>query len=97
FSPPIRRHDHSPFTFLFAARLLWDKGVGEFVDAAQILARSRENVRFHILGMIEPPGRSAVPREQLQAWDDDGIIKYLGSSDDVREAYTSADCLVLPS
>ena len=97
FSPSDRLRDDGRFTFLFAARLLWEKGVREFVEAARCLAGRRDDVRFQILGFVEPPGPSAVPREQLREWKEEGIIDYLGSSDDVRLSYSRADCVVLPS
>jgi glycosyltransferase involved in cell wall biosynthesis len=97
FSPRNASNGKGPFTFLFAARLLWEKGIREFVEAARILSADRDDVRFRILGIVEPTSPSAVPHEQLMRWEEEGIIDYLGSSDDVRESYSQADCVVLPS
>ena len=97
FSPRSASNGKGPFTFLFAARLLWEKGIREFVEAARILSADRDDVRFRILGIVEPTSPSAVPHEQLKKWEEEGIIDYLGSSDDVRESYSQADCVVLPS
>ena len=94
---PVARADGESSTFLLAARLLWDKGVGEFVEAARRLRTNFPNAEFHILGIIEDAGASAVPESQLQAWVDEGIIDYLGSADDVRPFFAAADCVVLPS
>jgi glycosyltransferase involved in cell wall biosynthesis len=94
FAPRARR-GRAPFTFLFAARLLWDKGVAEYVEAARRLAGPR--VRFQILGIIEPESAAAVPGSRLREWDEAGVIDYLGSASDVRDAFAEADCLVLPS
>lgn len=97
FAPRRDRRPARPFTFLFAARLLWDKGVREFVEAARVLHPLFPDVRFEVLGIIEPPGRSAVPELQLCAWQSEGLIAYLGSATDVRLPFAAADCVVLPS
>lgn len=85
-----------PFTFLFAGRLLWAKGVGEFVEAGRMLRGQGRNVRLQILGIVEE-GPTAVPRAALAEWQDLGIADYLGASDDVRPAIAAAHCVVLPS
>ena len=97
FAPVDRHPDGGPFTFLLAARLLWEKGVGEFVEAARRLRSEGLEARFQILGIVEPDSSAAVSRAQLQQWQDERVIAYLGSADDVRPAYASADCVVLPS
>jgi glycosyltransferase involved in cell wall biosynthesis len=97
FAPSAGRRKKRPFTFLLAARLLWDKGVGEFAEAAARLRRSGTDARFEILGIIEAPSRAAVPLAQLEAWQRGGVIDYLGAADDVRSTVGGADCVVLPS
>ncbi len=97
FAPVDRHPDGGPFTLLLAARLLWEKGVGEFVEAARRLRSEGLEARFQILGIVEPDSSAAVSRAQLQQWQDERVIAYLGSADDVRPAYASADCVVLPS
>ena len=96
FKPKAGRRPAKPLTFLFAARLLWDKGVREYVEAARIVRARSPDVRFEILGIVEP-GRSAVSAAQLRDWDSDGVVSYLGASDDVRDALGRADCAVLPT
>jgi glycosyltransferase involved in cell wall biosynthesis len=83
--------------FLLAGRLLWDKGVQQFVDAAQMVRQRHPATRFQILGFVEPPDRSAVPGETLEQWDREGAVEYLGSTGDVRPFIAAADCVVLPS
>ena len=89
--------ESGPITFLLAARLLWDKGIREFVEAANAVRQSHPGTRFQILGFIEPPGSSAVPKEILDGWNADGSIEFLGSSADVRPNIAQAHCIVLPS
>jgi glycosyltransferase involved in cell wall biosynthesis len=83
--------------FLLIARLIWDKGVGEFVEAARILRRAYPDVRFQLLGPLGVANRAAVPRALLERWVNEGLVEYLGETDDVRPHIAYADCAVLPS
>lgn len=83
--------------FLLIARMLWDKGVGEFVDAARMIKCRFENVDFCLLGFLDVQNPAAISRKQMQAWVDEGIVEYLGATDDVRPHITASDCVVLPS
>ncbi len=94
---PRRAGAREGTTFLFAARLLWAKGVGEFVEAALIVRSTRPDARFRILGPIEPTGPGAVSRSDLDRWVEEGIADYRGSVADVRGELAEADCVVLPS
>jgi glycosyltransferase involved in cell wall biosynthesis len=87
----------APFTFLLIARLLWDKGVGEYVEAARLVRQERPGTRFQLLGFLDVENRTAVPRTEVESWAAEGLIDYLGPSDDVRPAIAGADCVVLPS
>jgi glycosyltransferase involved in cell wall biosynthesis len=87
----------APFTFLLVARLLWDKGVQEYVDAAAMVRRVHPDARFQILGFADVDNRTAVPRATLDGWVKGGQIEHLGASEDVRPFITAADCVVLPS
>ena len=85
------------FGFLLVGRLLWDKGVGEYVEAAAIVHAAEPTVRCRILGFLEVDNRSAVPRAVLDQWVADAVIEYLGEANDVRPFMNQADCVVLPS
>ncbi|MEA3002008.1 MAG: hypothetical protein QOH81_796 [Sphingomonadales bacterium] len=85
------------FTFLLAARLLWDKGVKEYVEAARRVRAAFPAARFQLLGFLGVENRTAVTREQVEAWVAEGIVDYLGEADDVRPFIAAADCVVLPS
>lgn len=87
----------NPVHFLMVARLIRDKGVLEYVEAARRLRQRHRDVRFQLLGSLDIPNRTAIGRGMLQQWIDDGIIDYLGTVDDVRPAMARADCVVLPS
>ena len=86
-----------PFTFLLIARLLWDKGVKEYVEAARIVRNRHPDARFRILGSVDVDNRTAVPTLTLDGWVGEGLIEHLGSVDDVRPFIEEADCVVLPS
>jgi glycosyltransferase involved in cell wall biosynthesis len=83
--------------FLFVGRLLWDKGVREFVDAARLARLQRPELRFGMLGFVDSPNRTAVSQAELQAWVDEGLVDYLGAQEDVRPHLAAAGCIVLPS
>jgi glycosyltransferase involved in cell wall biosynthesis len=83
--------------FLLIARMLWDKGVGEFVKAAHLLKQRGIDAEFCLLGFLEVKNRSAISRKQMNEWTDKGIVSYLGVSDNVKEEIAKADCVVLPS
>ncbi|MEA3034964.1 MAG: hypothetical protein QOH04_723 [Sphingomonadales bacterium] len=86
-----------PFAFLLIARLLRDKGVGEYVEAARRVRREAPDTRFRLLGFLDADNRTAFSRAELDAWICEGLIDYLGHGDDVRPAIADADCVVLPS
>ncbi len=83
--------------FLLIARMLWDKGIREFVEAAKIVRRHRPDTTFRLLGAAEQSGPAAVPRSMLEEWQAAGWIEYLGVTDNVAAYISDADCVVLPS
>ncbi|MXO91346.1 glycosyltransferase family 4 protein [Pontixanthobacter aquaemixtae] len=84
-------------TFLMVARLLRDKGVVEFVDAARSVKQAVPGARFQLLGAIDPHNRSAIDRETLDGWVAENVIEYLGTTNDIRPNIAAAHCVVLPS
>lgn len=90
-------HEKQEISFLLVARMLWDKGVGEFVEAARILKTKYPNVKFKLLGFLGVDNPSAISKEQMDEWIQEGIIEYLGTTKDVRPFIYDATCIVLPS
>jgi len=82
--------------FLFIGRFLKDKGIVEFVEAARQVKKERPGVRLRALGSAEFHPRS-VPAELVAQWQQEGVVEFLGSTDDVRPFIAQADCVVLPS
>jgi glycosyltransferase involved in cell wall biosynthesis len=89
--------DNAVFRFLLIARLIRDKGVLDYVEAARRLIASGANARFQILGFLDVDNRTAIPRAELHSWITEGVIDYLGAAEDVRPIIARADCVVLPS
>ena len=83
--------------FLLVARLLWDKGVGEYVEAARKVQQKYPAAEFRLLGFLDVQNPSAIPRSQVEAWVAEGVVDYLGATDDVLPWLREADCVVLPS
>ena len=86
-----------PVRFLLIARMLWDKGVGEFVEAARLLKQRGVSADFCLLGMLDPQNPVAISRQQMNTWAAEGVVNYLGVNDNVRVEIAQADCIVLPS
>ncbi|TAM03047.1 MAG: glycosyltransferase family 1 protein [Paraburkholderia sp.] len=84
-------------TFVLIGRLLWDKGVGEYVEAARMLRARYPQARFQLLGPVGVDNPSAITQADVQTWREQGVIEYLGETHDVRPIISSADCVVLPS
>lgn len=94
--PLVPRSVDAP-VFLMHGRLLWDKGVGAFVEAARRLRAEYPDARYHLLGMPQSSQNDGPTRAQLDEWSRDGRVDYLGWTDDVRPFIADADCVVLPS
>lgn len=83
--------------FLLVGRMLKDKGVVEYVEAARVLKKKYPNVRFQLLGAVWPDNPAAIAEEDIRAWENEGIVEYLGRTYDVRTYIEKAMCVVLPS
>lgn len=83
--------------FLMIARLVYDKGVGEFVEAARIVRRTRPDARFVLLGFLGVDNQTAVAAADVARWEAEGVLSYRPPLDDVRPAIADANVVVLPS
>lgn len=85
------------FTFLFAGRLMEEKGIREYVAAAEVIHRKFPRVNFDIRGFIETGYPTAISEAEILGWQSKGVIRFHGATDDIKEALQNSDCLVLPS
>jgi len=98
FSPvPLDDGGRKGVRFLLVARMLWDKGVGEFVEAARLVRHRHPDAEFCLLGFLDVQNPAAISRTQMEGWVAEGVVRYLGTADDVRPFVAGADCVVLPS
>ena len=84
------------FRFLLISRMLWEKGVGEFVEAAKLIRFQWPQAECCLLGFLDVQNPGAISHAQMDGLVASGIT-YLGTSDDVRVEIAQADCIVLPS
>lgn len=82
--------------FLMLSRLLADKGVREYAEAARRVRAEMPKARFLLAGPVDP-NPSAIGREELERWSAEGSIEYLGALDDVQAALAESRYYVLPS
>jgi glycosyltransferase involved in cell wall biosynthesis len=82
---------------VLAARMLWDKGIAEYVQAARLLRDQGRNVQFVIAGVPDSGNPATIPEDTLRAWVAEGVVEWLGHVDDMPALYARADIVVLPS
>ncbi len=84
-------------TFTFIGRLLYDKGIREFMDAAKITKKKYPISSFEVIGEFDTNNPSNIDKEYFVDWVDSGIIDYKGFVRDIRPVLRQTDCVVLPS
>ncbi len=94
---PTKGKDCARFRFLLIARMLRDKGVIEYVEAARSLRKICPHVEFCLLGFMDVKNPAAISHAEMNAWIYEGVVNFLGESDDVRCQIAEATCVVLPS
>ena len=83
--------------FILIARMLADKGIFEYVNAARYLKNLYPKISFQLLGPLDVKNRTAISKTQMKSWINEGIIEYLGETDDVSIFIKDSSCVVLPS
>lgn len=97
FEHTARLREAGRFRVLLPARLLWDKGIAEYVEAARLLRAAGREIDCLLAGDPDPGNPAAVPETTLSNWVDSGLIQWLGHVDDMPRLYRSVDMVVLPS
>lgn len=82
---------------ILASRLLWDKGVGEFVEAARQLKQQGVSARFALVGEGDAGNPSTIPDKQLSAWREEGVIELWGRREDMPNVFAQSHIVCLPS
>ena len=95
FKPATTSGD--PPVALLASRMLWDKGVGEFVEAARLIRTRGVPARFALAGRNDPGNPSSIPEAQLEAWREEKAIEWWGWQEDMPAVLAKADIVCLPS
>lgn len=93
-SPVLERE---PMRILLASRILWDKGVGEFVEAARLLLAEGLPMRFRLAGSPDPGNPASVPDARITSWVNAGVVEFLGQVADMPALLQETDIAVLPS
>ena len=93
----VGNHEQETFTFIFIGRILEDKGIREFIEASRVILGSHKGVEFQVVGPVDPGNQTGISLKEIQDWQSEGVIRYLGKVDDVRPFVLSSSCVVLPS
>jgi glycosyltransferase involved in cell wall biosynthesis len=91
-----REPDGVPIVIL-PSRMLWHKGVKEFVDAARLLKEEGVEARFVLVGDSDPLNPASIPNDQLKVWDESGVIEWWGWRDDMQSIFSQTHIVCLPS
>ena len=86
-----------PVRVTMVSRLLWDKGVREFVDAAMLVRKARGDVVFTLVGAPDEGNPTSVPSEEVRSWAADGLVEWWGYREDLADVLADSHVAVLPS
>lgn len=93
---PMDESEKTPIVVL-VCRMLWDKGVEDFVQAARRLKKESVEARFVLVGMPDPHSPTSIPEERLLSWQNEGVIEWWGYRDDMPKLIGSSHIVVLPT
>ncbi len=86
-----------PVTVMFPARIVGDKGVREFVEAARILKARGTPARFVLVGRNDPINPTSVPEDEIRGWERDGLVEWWGFSQDMPASLARSHIICMPS
>ena len=92
-----RPEPNGPIRVTMVSRLLRDKGVREFCEAAALVRRAREDVVFTLVGAPDEGNPTSVPREELRSWTADGLVEWQGRREDVADVLAASHVAMLPT
>lgn len=82
---------------ILACRMIWDKGVKEFLHAAKILQQQNVQARFVLVGRTDPDNPYGISEAQLLSWQQEGVVEWWGHRDDMPNVLATAHIVVLPT
>ena len=89
--------DKTPIVIVCAARLLWDKGIGELIEAAKILLEKNLSVKIDLYGALDSENPRAISRYQIEEWQTAGLITWHNHVPHLQQIYEQCHLVVLPS
>jgi len=91
------RPEPSRPTVTMVARMLWNKGVGDLVEASRLLRERGKSVRVRVVGAPDFENPSSISEAQLRAWNDEGVIEWEGRREDIDRVWEDTTIAVLPT
>jgi glycosyltransferase involved in cell wall biosynthesis len=95
--PYAQDENIKPLRFALIARMILDKGVAEFVEASRILRKKGLEFESVLIGFMDVLNPSSISKDQMDRWEKEGVVQYLGVTSDIIPFLAAADCVVLPS
>ena len=90
-------NDSTKTITMIGARIIWSKGIKEFVEASELLCAKYPSLKFLLIGAIEKDSPLSVPEQYLREKEKSGTFQWLGFRKDIKEIYAVSDIVVLPS
>jgi glycosyltransferase involved in cell wall biosynthesis len=87
----------APITFVLVARMLWSKGIQEYVSAAEKVKQQYPDTQFLLVGEPDLENPESITHDVLNSWHNQGVVEWLGHQSDVKSIYDVAHVAVLPS
>lgn len=94
---PMRAEPEGKVTVVLTARMLWDKGIGEYVAAARLLLQRQIQARFLLVGAPDAGNPAAISLSQLEEWKSEGVVDWLGHRQDIPAILATSHIVCLPS
>lgn len=95
--PVVSFPPQPPVIIACVSRMLWDKGIGELIQAVTDIQQKRLPIQVMLYGMPDPENPASISTQQLQSWHDNGLVDWRGHCEDVATAYANCHIAVLPS
>ncbi len=97
FKPQSQKSNGNSMRFLFAGRIIWDKGFREYIEAAKVIKEKFPHCEFDVVGFLDPTNPNAVPYDYILEQQESDLIKFHGETNDIRSFLNRTHCVVFPS